>query len=95
MVGIQTKDNNNLDSFFEEQYDSLRRYIQSKIKQTSESDAEDIIQEVALRSFSRPIDALPSNSIGSFVYSAIKNKITDVMRTKKKRINHQEELEQL
>lgn len=85
----------NLNSFFEEEYSSLRRYIQSKIKQTSESDAEDIIQEVALRIFSRPLDALPINNIGGFVYSAIKNKITDVMRSKKKRIDSQDELEQL
>tara|TARA_R110000764_G_scaffold216058_1_gene302912 strand:+ start:277 stop:549 length:273 start_codon:yes stop_codon:yes gene_type:complete len=77
------ENNSNLNSFFEEEYSSLRSYIQSKIKQTSESDAEDIIQEVALRIFSRPLDALPINNIGGFVYSAIKNKITDVMRSKK------------
>lgn len=89
------KDNNTLNSFFEEEYGSLKRYIQSKIKQTSESDAEDIIQDVALRIFSRPIDALPINNIGGFVYSAIKNRITDLMRVKKKRIDNQDQLEQL
>ncbi|WP_339626573.1 RNA polymerase sigma factor [uncultured Maribacter sp.] len=89
------ENNSNLNSFFEEEYSSLRSYIQSKIKQTSESDAEDIIQEVALRIFSRPLDALPINNIGGFVYSAIKNKITDVMRSKKKRIDSHDELEQL
>lgn len=83
------ENNTNLNSFFEEEYSSLRRYIQSKIKQTSESDAEDIIQEVALRIFSRSLDALPINNIGGFVYSAIKNKITDVIRSKKKRIDSQ------
>jgi RNA polymerase sigma-70 factor (ECF subfamily) len=89
------KNSNNLNSFFEEEYGSIKRYIQSKIKQTSESDAEDIIQEVALRIFSRPLDALPINNIGGFVYSAVKNKITDVLRNKKKRVDDQEQLEQL
>lgn len=87
--------NNNLNSFFEEEYGSLRRYIQSKIKQTSESDAEDIIQEVALRIFSRPIDALPIHNIGGFVYNAVKNKITDILRNKNKRFDNQDELENL
>ncbi|WP_282112516.1 RNA polymerase sigma factor [Maribacter stanieri] len=89
------QNNNNLNSFFEEEYGSLRRYVQSKIKQTSESDAEDIIQEVALRIFSRPIDALPIHNIGGFVYNAVKNKITDILRSKKKRLDNQDELENL
>ncbi|SNR26238.1 RNA polymerase sigma-70 factor, ECF subfamily [Maribacter sedimenticola] len=89
------ENNNDLNSFFEVEYGSLKRYIQSKIKQTSESDAEDIIQEVALRIFSRPLDALPINNIGGFVYGAIRNKITDILRSKKRRVDHQEEIEQL
>lgn len=89
------KDNKNLNSFFEEEYSSIKRYIQSKIKQTSESDAEDIIQDVALRIFSRPIDALPIHNIGGYVYNAVKNKITDILRTKRTRFDDQEQLEQL
>ncbi|VXB59263.1 RNA polymerase sigma factor [Maribacter litoralis] len=89
------KDNKNLNSFFEEEYGSIKYYIQSKIKQTSESDAEDIIQDVALRIFSRPIDALPIHNIGGYVYNAVKNKITDILRTKKSRLDDQDQLEEL
>lgn len=86
---------NNLTDFFEEEYSSLKSYVRSKIKHTMESDAEDIIQDVALRIFSRPLDALPIHNIGGFVYNAIKNRIIDVMRVKKERIHDEKNLELL
>lgn len=85
--------NNNLTEFFEEEYSSLKGYVRSKIKHTAESDAEDIIQDVALRIFSRPLDALPIHNIGGFVYNAIRNRIIDIMRTKKERVDDGETLE--
>lgn len=87
--------NNNLNNFFKEEYQSLKRYVHSKIDYTAESDAEDIIQDVALKIFSRPIDALPIKNIGGFVYGAIRNKIIDVMRVKKERIYDEKAVEDL
>ncbi len=84
-----------LNDFFKEEYQALKRYVRSKIEHTSESDAEDIIQDVALRIFSRPPESLPITNIGGFVYHAIKNKIIDTMRTKKERVHNENELEQL
>lgn len=85
----------NLTHFFKEEYQALKGYVRSKIEHTSESDAEDIIQDVALRIFSRPPESLPITNIGGFVYHAIKNKIIDTMRTKKERIRNTDELEVL
>lgn len=87
--------NNNLNNFFKEEYQSLKGYVRSKIDYTAESDAEDIIQDVALKIFSRPIDALPIKNIGGFVYGAIRNKIIDVMRVKKERIYDEKAVEDL
>lgn len=87
--------NNNLNNFFKEEYQSLKGYVRSKIDYTTESDAEDIIQDVALKIFSRPIDALPIKNIGGFVYSAIRNKIIDVMRVQKERIYDEKTVEDL
>ena len=84
-----------LSDFFKEEYGSLKNYVRSKIDHTSETDAEDIIQDVALKIFSRPADALPINNIGGFVYGAIKNRIIDILRTKKQKINDQKKLEKL
>jgi len=93
-MGLE-KNNNQLNDFFREEYQSLKGYVRSKIEHTSESDAEDIIQDVALRIFSRPIDALPIHNIGGFVYNAIKNKIIDVLRAKKERITDEQAIENL
>lgn len=87
--------NNNLNSFFKEEYGALKGYVRARIAHTTESDAEDIIQDVALRIFSRPIDAVPIQNVGGFVYNAIKNRIIDLLRTKKERIYDEKALEQL
>ncbi len=85
----------NLGYFFQDEYQSLKGYVRSKIDDTTDGDAEDIIQDVAVRIFSRPDDALPITNITGFVYHAVRNKIIDVMRTKKRREDDEEELEQL
>jgi len=84
-----------LTDFFKEEYQSLQGYVRSKIDDTSDGDAEDIIQDVALRIFSRPEDALPITNITGFVYHALRNKIIDVLRTKKQRDDNDDDLEQL
>ena len=84
-MAAKTENRNNLATFFNEEYHSLRTYVQSKIRDTSERDAEDIVQDVALRIFSKADDILPINNIGGFVYSAIRNRIIDIMRGKKER----------
>ncbi len=68
--------------------------MQSKIRDTSERDAEDIVQDVALRIFSRADDAMPINNIGGFVYNAIRNRIIDIMRGKKERKLPSEDIDQ-
>lgn len=89
------QDNNNLNDFFKDEYQSLKRYVRSKIQHTTESDAEDIIQDVALRIFSRPPNAIPIKNVGGFVYNAVKNRIIDIMRTKKNSINDEKDIERL
>ena len=87
--------NNNLNDFFSEEYQSLKIFVRSKIDYTTDSDAEDIIQDVALKIFSRPIDALPINNVAGFVYGAIKNRIIDIMRVRKERIYDEKKVEDL
>lgn len=92
-MASKTENRNNLTTFFNEEYYSLRAYVQSKIRDTSERDAEDIVQDVALRVFSKADDILPINNIGGFVYSAIRNRIIDIMRGKKERKYPSEDLD--
>ena len=82
-----------LSDFFREEYLSLKGYVRSRIDDTAESDAEDIIQEVALNVFSRAQDLTPINNIAGFVYHAVRNRIVDILRTRKSRSYDPEEVE--
>ncbi|MEK6152186.1 RNA polymerase sigma factor [Flavobacteriaceae bacterium 3-367] len=72
-----------LDEFFGAEYQSLTAYVNSKIKGNANRDAEDIIQDVALKLFSGADRYSPINNVASFVYHSVKNRIIDVMRTSK------------
>lgn len=79
--------------FFAEEYHSLKSYTKSKIDDAADRDAEDIVQEVALKIFSRTSTASPITNIAGFVYRAIQNKIVDLMRTNKRVTNIEDEME--
>lgn len=69
--------------FFNNEYHSLKAYTQSRINNAADQNAEDIVQDVALKLFSRPYSASPINNIAGFVYRALRNRIIDLLRTKK------------
>ena len=88
-------DNHQLNSFFKNEYKDLKRFVRSRISESAERDADDIIQDVALKLFSRH-NSSPIHNVAGFVYGAIKNKIIDIMRTKKQITSlHDESEEQL
>lgn len=88
------KNYNNLKSFFEEEYRSLRGYVQSRIRDTTDRNAEDIVQDVALKLFSRSAGSTPIDNIAGYVYRAVRNKIVDLMRTKKEVSHPGDDLEE-
>ncbi|MGB5819389.1 MAG: RNA polymerase sigma factor [Saonia sp.] len=79
----ETENNKKLVDFFGKEYHSLKAYVNSKIKDSANRDAEDIIQDVALKLFSRTDRYSPINNVASFVYHSVKNRIIDVMRANK------------
>jgi len=79
----ESENNKKLNEFFANEYQSLKAYVNSRIKNSVNRDAEDIIQEVALKLFSGADRYSPINNVAGFVYFAIKNKIIDIMRKKK------------
>ena len=91
---ISDTDNyNKLKTFFNEEYHLLKAYVNSRINDAADRDAEDIIQDVALKIFSRTDNLSPINNVAAFVYNSIKNKIIDIMRTKKERFHIDDEIE--
>jgi len=88
-----TENYKKLKTFFNDEYHSLKIYTQSRIDDASDRDAEDIVQDVALKLFSRPDTASPIHNIAGFVYNSIRNRIIDIMRTKKNLINIESDME--
>lgn len=82
-----TETDKKLNKFFSDEYYSLKSYTRSKIKDASDRDAEDIVQDVALKLFSRPQTASPIHNIAGFVYNSLRNKIIDILRAKNDQID--------
>ena len=76
----ETENKKKLESFFRDEYQSLKSYVNARIRSSTDRDPEDIIQDVALRLFSGADRYAPINNVAGFVYHSIKNKIIDVMR---------------
>lgn len=89
----ETDNQKKLQSFFKDEYHSLKAYVNSKINSAADREAEDVIQDVALKMFSRADDLVPINNVAGFVYHAIKNKIIDVLRAKKEEPQPDENIE--
>nr|WP_299341847.1 RNA polymerase sigma factor [Allomuricauda sp.] len=93
MVSNKESNYNKLTSFFSEEYQSLQGYVRSRIEDSTEREAEDIVQDVALRIFSRPNDAAQINNVAGFVYNAVRNRIIDLMRSKREKKYSSEEID--
>lgn len=85
-MNSESENNKKLKDFFGKEYNSLKGYVNSKIKNSVERDAEDIIQDVALKLFAGADRYSPINNVAGFVYYAIKNRIIDVMRMRNKHV---------
>lgn len=82
-MNLESDNSKKLKDFFGEEYQSLKAYVSSRIRDTASRTAEDIIQDVALKLFSGADRYGPINNVAGFVYRSIRNKIIDVMRTSK------------
>ncbi|WP_103071632.1 RNA polymerase sigma factor [Aquimarina sediminis] len=82
-MNSESENSKKLKDFFGKEYQSLKMYVNTKVRDTASRNAEDIIQDVALKLFAGADRYAPINNVAGFVYRSIKNKIIDVMRTTK------------
>ncbi|WP_303317469.1 RNA polymerase sigma factor [Flavivirga abyssicola] len=82
-MNSESENSKKLNDFFGREYRSLKIYVNNRIKDTASRNAEDIIQDVALKLFSGADRYAPINNVAGFVYRSIRNKIIDIMRTTK------------
>lgn len=88
-MSLESENKKKLQTFFAEEYRSLKLYVKSRIRDTANRDAEDIIQDVALKLFTGADRYAPINNVAGFVYKSIRNSIIDIMRNPR----HKESLE--
>jgi RNA polymerase sigma-70 factor (ECF subfamily) len=91
-MASETEKDKQLKTFFNQEYHNLKAYVHSKIEDSADRDAEDIIQDVALKVLSRK-QVLPINNIAGFFYHSIKNKIVDIMRQQKRSTHTEDDFE--
>ena len=82
-MSLESENRTKLQEFFGEEYRSLKLYVKSRIRDTANRDAEDIIQDVALKLFTGADRYAPINNVAGFVYKSIRNSIIDIMRSPK------------
>lgn len=80
-MSLESENRKKLKTFFGEEYRSLKLYVKSRIRDTANRDAEDIIQDVALKLFAGADRYAPINNVAGFVYKSVKNSIIDIMRS--------------
>ena len=68
----KSDNNKKLKDFFDKEYHSLKGYVGSKLKESINRNAEDIIQDVALKLFTSADRYSPINNVAGFVYNAVK-----------------------
>lgn len=79
----ESENNKKLKDFFAEEYQSLKSYVNYRIQANVNRDAEDIIQDVALKLFTSADRYSPIHNVAGFVYRSIRNRIIDIMRSSK------------
>ena len=81
---MESENSKKLTDFFGREYHSLKLFVNAKISDSVNRNAEDIIQDVALKLFSGADRYAPINNVAGFVYTSIRNRIIDIMRKPKK-----------
>ncbi len=89
----KNENHNRLNAFFKEEYHSLKKYVTSKIEDAAHRDAGDVVQDVAFKLFSRADSLSPIDNVAGYVYNAIRNAVVDLMRTRKKHVGFEDEME--
>ncbi len=69
--------------FLEAENHRLIRYVRSRLQETAELDAEDVVQDVLARVLERADITLPFEELAAYIYRSLHNRIIDFFRTRK------------
>lgn len=74
-------------AFFRDEYARMVAFVRSRIEDAADRDGEDIVQDVMERVFSLADFTVPLDDLASYVYSALKNRVIDAMRRRKRQVS--------
>lgn len=80
----QKKEQKRFADFFASERTRLVAYVERRVGAMAECDAEDFVQEIALTLFSRADLAAPIENLAAYVYRALRNKIVDYFKSRKR-----------
>lgn len=81
-----------LSEFFSRERKRLVAYVRTLIDDASDRDGEDILQDVALGIFDKGDIAAPIENLSAYVYQALRNRVVDYFRRRRKTVSIDEEL---
>jgi RNA polymerase sigma factor (sigma-70 family) len=73
--------------FFRSNYGALVGYVRNLIRDGADIAGEDIVQDVMVNLYNKADITQPIQNFASYVYSALRNRIIDIMRTRKKNVS--------
>ncbi len=76
-----------LSSFIKTEYDKLIGYVKKYLQDSSDINAEDIVQEVALNIYDKIDINTRIENVAAYFFGALRNKIIDIYRKPKKKVN--------
>ncbi|MBN1596275.1 sigma-70 family RNA polymerase sigma factor [candidate division FCPU426 bacterium] len=74
-------------AIFQQERLKLVRYIRSRLTETAEMDAEDVVQEVLANILAKADITLPLENLIAYIYRSVKNHVIDYYRTRKETIS--------
>lgn len=69
--------------FLADERKRLVAYVRRLIDDAADRDGEDIVQDVAMNLFSRADVLMPIETLSAYVYQALRNRVTDVLRRRR------------
>jgi RNA polymerase sigma factor (sigma-70 family) len=76
-----------LAGFFSKEYRTMVRYVKTLIDDAAERDGEDIVQDVMAAFISAADVTIPINNLAAYLYEALRNRVIDMLRRRKKHLS--------
>lgn len=78
---------NSASEILKEEYGRMVGYVRKRIQDSTDRDAEDIVQDVVYSVFNTADISAPFENLAAYIYQGLRNRIIDIFRTRKKNLS--------